>query len=80
MYARLKNVTVVPSGVSGDSVSYLRLRALDSMIGRLRNEEAMVRQPDESQLEHQQRILEEAAKRIADDTGVDAGLLLNISA
>lgn len=66
VYARLQNVTAIPSGTGGGSVSYMKIRALDSMIGRLRAEHsAAAGKVNTSELERRQLILEDAARAIA---------------
>lgn len=78
VYARLRNVTAVPSGNDGGSVSYMRIRALDSMIGRLRVEQdAASGGVQSTELERRQLVLEDVARTIAAMKNPTRGLIFD---
>jgi len=78
VYARLPNVTAVPSGEGAGSVSYARMRVLDSMIGRMRAEqEASAKSSEQSELERRQLLLEEVARTIATMKNPVGGLVFD---
>ncbi len=89
VYARLDHINAVPSppGTGGYSIS--RLKAIDSLLTRIANmQQDLTPDTGKDPLEHQQSIMEEAARRIVEDIqsgsfryGIPAeGLLLDMTA
>lgn len=78
VYARFQNVTAVPSGNGTGSVSYMKIRALDSMIGRLRAEqESAEGRVKTTELERRQLVLEEVSRAVAEMKNPVRGLVFD---
>ncbi|MFP4211972.1 MAG: hypothetical protein ACLFR8_12055 [Alkalispirochaeta sp.] len=88
IYARLEHISAVPSHGRGGGYSFSRLQAIDAMLARIENLRKAAT-PDVAQdpVEQTQAIIEEAARRIAEDIegggngfGFDRGFLLDMTA
>ncbi len=77
VYARFQNIAAVPSGSEG-SISYMRIRALDSLIGRLRAQQTRIgASRDLSEVERREELLAQASRELAADRDPRPGLFLD---
>ena len=80
VFARLRNVTALPSGTESGGISYMKIRALDSMIGRLRQERPEAHKTETDALERRLRLIEETARLIAEESEPESGLFFDMLA
>ena len=67
LYARLNHISGIPANSSNGGYSLSRLRAIDTMITRIaRMQERLTPDVSQDPVEHQETLIEEAARRIAE--------------